>query len=167
MLLDQIPHQTVTRFGCVGFSVYACGFSVTQMRQFCLFTYPQRSKWASCERMIFFLPKSSSSVSRSQAHLVKRKLIGWSIGFNSWTNWTMYGVILRSLCKIRLNDVSEMFNCWERRRIDVNGAARTLAATEVIFLGLRTGLSRFGLSMRMPVSFTFFHKITTLPWFSK
>ena len=26
--------------------------------------------------------------------------IGWSIGFNSWTNWTLYGVIPRSLCKI-------------------------------------------------------------------
>ena len=32
------PHQTVTRFGCVGFSMYACGFSVPQMWQFCLFT---------------------------------------------------------------------------------------------------------------------------------
>ena len=42
--LDQNPHQTVTRFWCVGFSMYACGFSVPQMRQFCLFTYPRRSK---------------------------------------------------------------------------------------------------------------------------
>ena len=40
--------------------------------QFCLFTYPPRSKWASGEKMIFFLPKSASSVSRSQAHLAKR-----------------------------------------------------------------------------------------------
>ena len=47
--------QTVTRFGCVGFSMYACGFSVPQMRQFWfLFTYPSRSKWASSEKMIFF-----------------------------------------------------------------------------------------------------------------
>ena len=58
------PHQTVTRFGCVGFSMYACGFSVPQIY---LFTCPPRSKWASSEKMIF-LPKSSSSVSRSQAH---------------------------------------------------------------------------------------------------
>ena len=36
--------QTVTRFVCVGFSMYACGFSMPQMRQFCLFTYPTRSK---------------------------------------------------------------------------------------------------------------------------
>ena len=41
---DQIPHQTVTCFECVDFSMYACRFSVPQMRQFCLFTYPPRSK---------------------------------------------------------------------------------------------------------------------------
>ena len=43
-------------------------------RQFCLFTYPPRSKWASSEKMIS-LPKSVYSVSRSQAHfpaLLKR-----------------------------------------------------------------------------------------------
>ena len=45
-----------------------------------------------------------------------QKLIGWSIGFKFWTNWTLHAVITRSLCKIRLIDVSEMFNCWERRR---------------------------------------------------
>ena len=32
MLLDLNPYRTVTRFGCVGFSIYACGFSVSQMR---------------------------------------------------------------------------------------------------------------------------------------
>ena len=42
--LDQNPHQTVTRFGSVGFSMYVCAFSVLQMRQLCLFTYPPRSK---------------------------------------------------------------------------------------------------------------------------
>ena len=54
MSLDQTPHQTVTRFGCVGFSMYACGFFGPQMRQFCLFTYPPRSKWALSVKMIFF-----------------------------------------------------------------------------------------------------------------
>ena len=62
----------------------------------------------------FFLSKTAFSS--------KRKRIGWSIGFNSWTNWTLYGVISRSLCNIRLNDVSEMVNslrttvnwCWWR-----------------------------------------------------
>ena len=46
--------QTVTRFGCFGFSLYACRFVVPQMRQFCFFTYPPRSKWASTEKMLFF-----------------------------------------------------------------------------------------------------------------
>ena len=54
MPLDQNPHQIVTRFGCVGFSIYACRI-VPQMRQFCLFTYPPRTKWASSEKMISFV----------------------------------------------------------------------------------------------------------------
>ena len=52
--LDENQQQTVTRFGCVGFSMYASEFAVPQMQQFCLFTYPPRSKWASSEKMIFF-----------------------------------------------------------------------------------------------------------------
>ena len=54
MPLDQNSHQTVIRFGCIGFSIYACWFSVPIMRQFCLFTYPPRSKWVSSEKKIFF-----------------------------------------------------------------------------------------------------------------
>ena len=61
---NQNLHQTVTRFGCAGFSMYACGFSVPQMQQFCLFSYPPRSKWASYEQIIFFLPKSASAAPR-------------------------------------------------------------------------------------------------------
>ena len=143
MLLDQNSHQTVKRFGCVGFSTYECEFSGLQMLQFCFI-------W----KDDFFLPKSASSVRRSQSRLAKRKRIGWSIDFNYWTKWTLYGVIPRPLCKIRLNEVSEMFNCWERQWIDADGALRTLSATSVIFSGVRNifGFSRFGLSMRMPVS---------------
>ena len=44
MSLDQIPHQTVTRFGCVGFLIYACGFFVPQMRQLCLFIYTRQDQ---------------------------------------------------------------------------------------------------------------------------
>ena len=72
MPLDHNPQQTVTRFGCIDFSMYTCWFSVPQMRQFCLFTYPPRSKWASSENMTFFLSKSASSVNRSQEQLAKR-----------------------------------------------------------------------------------------------
>ena len=65
MPLNQNPHQAVTRCECVGFSMHACGFSVAQMRQFCLFTYLSRSKSASFEIItFFFLPKSASSVDR-------------------------------------------------------------------------------------------------------
>ena len=112
----------------------------------------------------FFVSKSASSVSLSQAHLAKRKHIGWSIGFNAWTNWTLYGVIPRFLCKIRVSDVSERFNYWERRWIDVDVALHRLSATAAIFSGVRTvfGFSRCSLSMRMPVSFTFFHKMTNI-----
>ena len=65
---------------------------------------------------------------------------------------------MASLCEIRLNGASEMFDCWEQWWIDVDGASHTLSATAAIFSGIRTvfGLSRFGLSMRMTVSFTFF-----------
>ena len=50
---DQNQQQTVTCFGCVGFSMYTSGFSVPQIRKFWLFTYPPRSKWASSEKIIF------------------------------------------------------------------------------------------------------------------
>ena len=54
MPLNQNPHQTVTRVGYAGFPIYACGFTVPQMRQYCLFSYPPRSKWASFKKIIFF-----------------------------------------------------------------------------------------------------------------
>ena len=57
MPLDQNPHQTVTRFGCVAFSINACGFSVPQMRQFCLFTYPPRTNELHRKRWLFFFVK--------------------------------------------------------------------------------------------------------------
>ena len=81
---------------------------------------------------MFFLQKSASSVNRLQAHLAKRKRIGWAIGFNSWT------IELWSLCKIGFNDVSGMFNCWERRWIDVDGASHTFSVIFSIFSGVCT-----------------------------
>ena len=56
MPLDENPHKTVTRCGCIGFSKYASGFSTPQIRQFCLFTYLPRSK------MIFFANIVKSNV---------------------------------------------------------------------------------------------------------
>ena len=68
MPLDQNPQQTVTRFGCVGFSVYACEFSVTQIATIWLVYIPAKIIW----KDYFFLPKSASSISRSQVYLAKR-----------------------------------------------------------------------------------------------
>ena len=67
-------------------------------------------------------------------------------------------------CKIRLNDVSEVFNCWERRWIDVDGASHTLYATVAIFLGVRTVFWLFTLWFIYEDAsfFHFFHKIR---WF--
>lgn len=39
MPLGQYLHQTVTRFGCIVFSMNACGCSVAQIRLLCLFTH--------------------------------------------------------------------------------------------------------------------------------
>ena len=43
---------------------------------------PAKIKMSFIWKYDFFLPKSASFVSRSQAYLAKRKPIGWSIGFN-------------------------------------------------------------------------------------
>ena len=82
-----------------------------------LICIPAKVKMSFIWKDVFFLHKIGIFW---KAHLAKRKRIEWSISINSWTNWTLYGVIPRSLCKIRLNDVSEMFNCRERRWIDVD-----------------------------------------------
>ena len=47
---------------------------------------PPNIKMSFIWKFDYFLPKSVSSVSQSQPHLAKRKHIGWSIGFNCWTN---------------------------------------------------------------------------------
>ena len=68
MPLEQNPHQTVTRFGCVGFSMYACRFSATIL----LVYIPAKIKMSFIWKDDFFLPKSEFSVSRSQDHLAMR-----------------------------------------------------------------------------------------------
>ena len=47
--------------------------------------------------------------------------------------------------------------------VDVDGAPHTLSATATIFSGVRTvfGFTRFGISMKMPVYFTFFTREQT------
>ena len=53
----------------------------------------------------------------------------------------------RSLCKICLNDISEMFNYWERRWIDVDGAAHTqqqYSRLYALFLAFHALVYRWG-----------------------
>ena len=117
MLLEQNPHQTEPRFRCVGFSMYACDFSVPQLQQFCLFTYAPRSKWAPSEKMIFFAKigifcKSiAGAISDAKSH--------WMINWPQFLNQLNF--IWRHT-KVFINYVSEMFICWERRWIVVDGA---------------------------------------------
>ena len=87
----------------------------------------------------------------------------------TWT-WWLEEIWFEKLCLKApyaigpIVEFSEMFNCWERRWIDVDGASHRLSATAAIFSVVRTvfGFSSFGLSMRTPVSFIFFHKITNI-----
>ena len=107
MLLGQNPHQTMTRFGCVRFLMYACEFSVAQMRQFCLFTYQDQNKLYL--KRWFFLSKSASSVGRSQAHLAKR--IHKHIRFG--------GRIKLIICQIRHElsvTIHEISSSWIKKR---------------------------------------------------
>ena len=70
MPLDQNPHQTVTRFGCVGFLMYSCGFSVCQMRQFCLFT---RSWLKSCNDHQIAVPRGPNDISSAADNAIFKK----------------------------------------------------------------------------------------------
>ena len=104
--MNQNPRQTLTLFVCVGFSMYVFGFSMLQMRQFCLFTYPPSSKWVSSKKMIFFC---------QNLYLLT---VGWSIGFKSWTTWpcmssyqglyAKFISIMSPKCSIVENDVELM-----------------------------------------------------------
>ena len=95
------------------------------------------------KRWFFFLLKSASSVSLLQAHLAKRKPIGWSIGFNSWTNWTLYGVI----CKMMFPKCSIVANDGELMLMAFHAHIRVYA----MFLAFHIMVYH-----RHPVSFTFF-----------
>ena len=79
-------------WGVLSFQCMPAGFLCPKCDNFaCLHTRQDQNELH--PKRWFFLAKSASSVSRSQAHSAKRKRIGWSVGFNSWTNWTLYGVI--------------------------------------------------------------------------
>ena len=106
----------------------------------------------------FFFAKIGIFVSWPQAHLAKRKRVRWSIDFTSCTNWT----VPKSLCKIHLNDVSEMLICWGRRWIYVDGASHTLSTTAAklsCVLAFHVLIYRWGCQC-----LSLFHKITNIRW---
>ena len=145
MPLNRNPHQTVNRFGCVGFSMYECRISVLQMRQFCLFDW------------FFFLPKSAFSVSRSQTHLAKnaldRQLASTpepiELCMASYQGvYAKFVSMMSPKCSIVENDGELMLMALHTPFLPQQRYSRVYALFLVI--------SRFGLSMRMPVSFNFF-----------
>ena len=114
MILDQNPHQTVTRFGYVGaFQCMHAGFLYP-----CLFTYPPSSKWASSEKMILFLPKSASSVSRSRAHLAKRKWLHeyCQMPAPGWPN-DISSAAANAIFKNRSQNIECSFGCLARNAV--------------------------------------------------
>ena len=126
MYLDQNPHQTVTLFECVGLSMYGCGFSVPQMRQFCLFTYPTRLKWASSENMIFFFAKIGIFYNRPitmaidcnglSLHIFEEKSANYASGPKSAPNsnsfWLrqLFNAQMRQLCLFTYTPKSKWFS---------------------------------------------------------
>ena len=55
MPLDQNPHQTVTRFGYVGFSIYAWEFSVPKCDNFACLHIPQHQNEIHLKNDFFFV----------------------------------------------------------------------------------------------------------------
>ena len=74
MPLDQNPNQTVTRFGCVGFSMYACGFYVPKFDNFaCLHTSQDQNelhlkRWFSFAKIDIFCKSIADPVSEAKTH---------------------------------------------------------------------------------------------------
>ena len=152
MALDQNPYQTVTCFCCVGFSKYACGFSVPQMRQFCLFTYPSFiCKDDFFAKIGIFCKSIAGPLSEAKTHW----MVNWLQLLHQLNFvWRHSKVLMQRSTQWRLQNVQLLRTtvnwCWSH--------SHTLSATAAILSSVRTvfGFSRFGLSMRMPDSFTFF-----------
>lgn len=75
-----------------GFSMVAYWFSHPKMREYCLLTYSPRGKLDSADNEILRY-KKKTLIFRQQ----KRSRIEWSLGFSSYTNWTLWLFILKVL----------------------------------------------------------------------
>ena len=112
----------------------------------------------------FFLPKSASSVSRSQTHLVNRKRSGWSIGFNS-EPIELYMASHQGLCTKFVSMMSPKCSIVKNDGELMLMALHThVSATAAIFSGVCTVFWLFTLwFIDEDVSFFhIFHKITNI-----
>ena len=95
---NKIRTQHVSAFQCL-----RVGFLCPKCNNFpCLHTRQYQNE-LHLKKWFFFLPKSASSVSRSQAQLAKRKCIGWLIGFNSKV-FAKFVAMVSPKCSIVEND---------------------------------------------------------------
>lgn len=78
----DIAHETVTSLGWRDFSIAKWGFSVLQMRQFCLLTNP--SKW---KRASPVAKPNLIHIKFSTIVLAKRKRCSMAMGLNGWWVW--------------------------------------------------------------------------------
>ena len=103
--------EACTQCMLFGFSMYACGFSVPQMRQYCLFTYAPRSKWLLFEKMIFFAKIGifCKSIIGPLPSIVQAYIQSYSFG----------GRIKLIICRIRHElsvTIHEISTSWKKKK---------------------------------------------------
>ena len=101
-------------------SMYACGFSVPQMRQFCLFTYPPRSKWASSEKI--FWKSIAGLLSEAKTHW----MVYWlqllnqlnfvqrhtKVFMQNSSQWCPWNVQLLRKCEMHSSNILGCMHCF-------------------------------------------------------
>ena len=123
MPLDQKPHQTVTRCGCISFFMTTCGFSDSQIHNSAC-SHSHRGENELRQKRWFF---------GKNAHLQPCVVqpIGRTENASDGHAVSILALIElctaspRSLFKILLKEVSEMFKFWERWRVDIDGCSHS------------------------------------------
>ena len=170
--------QPVTYFGWVGSSLYACGFSMPQMRQFCLFTYPPWSKWASSEKMIFFskigifCKSISSPLSEAKTH----QMVNWLQLLKEldvvWCHAKVFMQNLSQWCPRNVHLLRTTVNwCWCRFAHTFCHSSNIFGCTHCFWLFtlwfIDEDASFFHSFHNTKTGRNFRTHSTTLPWFSK
>ena len=118
MPLDQNPYQTVTRFNI---GPKSDNFA-------CLHTHQDQNE-LHLKRLFFFLAKSASSVSRSQAHLAKQKRIGYTTIFVQRKDKTNY--LSNQTWDVTIHEIS---TSWKKK---LDGGPMTKLTRQLIVLETR------------------------------